>query len=116
MEAKFRLLLQGEQSTSNATSLGNCLLIDISPGGAKFFSPYRIPIGQKNMKVELNFTLFKTPMEVAGTLIWKKESPDGFTYGLDFDEDSEISALIVDELKQLRRAELTKKNQKGENQ
>ena len=103
LDATFRILAGEGTSESNP---GSCQLLDISPGGSKIETDFNIPTVKGQLSVRLKFTLFKTPINVEGTIVWKKQSTDGYQYGIDFVEDPSLSKLIVDELKLRRRTEV----------
>lgn len=103
LDATFRIVV-GEGATKS--NPGDCLLLDISPGGTKIITDFDLPTEQGPVSLRLNFTLFETPIEIEGKIAWKKQSIDGFQYGIDFVEDPSIEKLIVDELKLRRRTEV----------
>ncbi|MFS0688479.1 PilZ domain-containing protein [Sporosarcina sp. 179-K 8C2 HS] len=103
LKASFRILV-GEGA--NESNPGDCLLLDISPGGTKIATDFNLPVEKEPVSVRLHFTLFETPIEIGGKFVWKKQSVGGFQYGIDFVEDPSISKLIVDELKLRRRTEV----------
>lgn len=103
LDATFRIVV-GESATKS--NPGECLLLDISPGGSKIITDFDLPSEKGPISLWLHFTLFETPIEIEGEIAWKKQSVDGFQYGIDFVEDASISKLIVDELKLRRRTEI----------
>ena len=103
LNATFRIVI-GEGA--NESNPGDCLLLDISPGGTKIATDFDLPSEKGPVTVRLHFTLFDTPIDVEGNIAWKKQSVGGFQYGIDFVEDSSIAKLIVDELKLRRRTEI----------
>ncbi|MFC5604669.1 PilZ domain-containing protein [Sporosarcina koreensis] len=103
LDATFRIVV-GEGATES--NPGDCFLLDISPGGTKIITDFDLPSEQGPVSLRLNFTLFETPIEIEGKIAWKKQSIDGFQYGIDFVEDPSIEKLIVDELKLRRRTEV----------
>ncbi|MFS0575470.1 PilZ domain-containing protein [Sporosarcina sp. 179-K 3D1 HS] len=101
LDAEFRILKAEGQSNP-----GECKMVDLSPGGAKLYSSYDIPIGQDEApRLSLKFTVYNYPLEVPGTVLWKKPFNQGHMYGFEFDEDRKIGELIIGELKLRRRAE-----------
>ncbi|HEX5565208.1 MAG TPA: PilZ domain-containing protein [Sporosarcina sp.] len=105
LQGEFRLLLSnGEERKSKP---GECLLIDISPGGSKIYCEFDIPMDQKGVRMSLTFTLHEDPIETNGQIVWKKPSKSAYLYGVDFDPNDETEELIVNELKLMRRSDAT---------
>lgn len=104
MEAGFRIILPGGEGQQS--KLGECKLLDLSPGGAKIFSKFDIPVRGEDVRLHLKFTVYDFPIEVDGVILWNKPYGDGFMYGFEFEEDTEIGELIVGELKLRRRSEM----------
>lgn len=102
-DATFRIVVGESAAESNP---GDCLLLDISPGGTKITTDFDLPVEKGPVSLRLNFTLFETPIEIVGNIAWKKQPIGGFQYGIDFVEDASISKLIIDELKLRRRTEV----------
>lgn len=107
LEATFRILVADE--TRKESGLGNCALIDLSPGGAKLFAKFDIPLERKPVQLQLIFTLFESQINTVGTVVWKKSHRGGYLYGFDIEEDENIAQLIVQELKLRRRFEVEEK-------
>lgn len=103
LNATFRIVI-GE--SANESNPGDCLLLDISPGGTKIATDFDLPTENGPLTVRLHFTLFETPIDVEGKIAWKKQSAGGFQYGIDFVEDPSMEKLIVDDLKLRRRTEI----------
>ena len=95
---------QGRERASPILEAASCSILVQAARKLKPISIYPTVKGQ--LSVRLEFTLFKTPIEVEGTIAWKKQSTDGYQYGIDFVEDPSLSKLIVDELKLRRRTEV----------
>jgi hypothetical protein len=104
LEAKFRIVV--EHGTDVESSPGDCHLIDISPGGAKLFAKFNIPIEHESVRLHTKFTLHEKLIDLQGVIVWKKPYSGGYMYGYDFDEDAAIEHLIVEELKLRRRSEI----------
>ncbi|MCG7344388.1 PilZ domain-containing protein [Sporosarcina sp. ACRSL] len=102
-KATFRIVVGEDMNESNP---GDCLLLDISPGGTKIATDFNLPIEKGPVFMRLHFTLFETPIDIEGKIVWKKQSTGGFQYGIDFVENPSISNLIIDELKLRRRSEV----------
>lgn len=102
LKAELRIIIDEEEGLE--THRGPCHLIDLSPGGSKFFSEYDIPLGDQPVRLKLNFVLHEEPIDVRGILVWKKPSTDGYMYGYEFDEDGAMEKLIVEQLKLRRRS------------
>ena len=104
LEAEFRIVVK--KDTDIESSPGDCQLIDISPGGAKIFAHFDIPLeGVVPVRLHLKFKLYEEMIDLQGVIVWKKPYSGGYVYGYDFDEDTHIEKIIVEELKHRRRAE-----------
>ena len=102
LEAELRIII--DEAEGIETHRGPCHLIDLSPGGFKFFSEYDIPLGEKPVRLRLNFVLHEETIEVRGILVWKNPFKHGFMYGYEFDEDATMEKTIVEQLKLRRRS------------
>ena len=103
LPARFRLQLDDkEKKLSNE---GECELVDISTGGVKFFTFLDLPLHLKKLDLQLEFTLYQHPFEILGTVVWKQPATRGFHYGFEFNEEQQVDALIVEELKHRTRFE-----------
>lgn len=103
LDATFRIIVGEGAAESNP---GDCVLLDISPGGTKIAMDFNLPSEQEPISLRLDFILFETPIKIEGKVAWKKQSVGGFQYGIDFVEDPSQEKLIVDELKLRRRTEV----------
>lgn len=108
LDAKFRILM----SDGKESGVGDCQLIDLSPGGAKLLSMFNIPFQRDAVRMHLEFTLYQVKLDVHGIVVWKESTGNGFTYGFDFDENAQTEQLIVNELKLYRKQEVEKKKNK----
>ena len=108
LEAEFRIIV--EDGAGRESRPGDCYLIDISPGGAKIFAKFNIPLEHEAVRLRIKFTLHEEPIEVRGVIVWSKLSNGGYMYGYDFDEDTLIEQMIVGELKLRRRSEIDSEN------
>ena len=104
LEGEFRIIVEDEQG--GESSPGDCQLIDISPGGAKLFAKFNIPVERGTVRLRIKFTLLEEAMEVPGVIVWRKLYRGGYLYGYDFDEDARLEQIIVEELKLRRRSEV----------
>ncbi|GKV65840.1 MULTISPECIES: PilZ domain-containing protein [unclassified Sporosarcina] len=104
LPAKFRIQLEGEGN--RLSNEGECELLDISTGGVKFFTFLDLPLQSNKIELQLEFTLHQHPFELAGVVVWKQEAEHGFQYGFDFGEEQQADALIIEELKLRKRAEI----------
>lgn len=104
-EARFRIVL--DDDTRKVSGVGECTLIDLSPRGAKLFAKYDIPFVGNEVRITMEFTLFKESIDVEGKIVWKKSYDDGYLYGFEFDAGVETEQLIIEELKLLSRAGLS---------
>ncbi|WP_318615774.1 PilZ domain-containing protein [Sporosarcina sp. YIM B06819] len=103
LEGEFRIVIDDDQGEES--SPGDCQLIDISPGGAKIFAKFNIPVEHRSVRLHVKFTLFEEVIEVLGVIVWRKPYTGGYMYGFDFDEDATLEQIIVKELKLRRRSE-----------
>jgi hypothetical protein len=104
LEAEFRIVV--EHGKDAESSPGECHLMDISPGGAKLFAKFDIPIERESIRLHIKFTLYEKLIDLQGVIVWKKPYSGGYMYGYDFDKNPTIEQLIVEELKLLRRSEI----------
>ncbi|HJF32905.1 MAG TPA: PilZ domain-containing protein [Sporosarcina psychrophila] len=104
LEAKFQIVV--ENGTDTESSPGECHFMDISPGGAKLFAKFNIPLEREAVRLHIKFTLHEKLIDLQGVIVWKKPYSGGYMYGYDFDEDPAIEQLIVEELKLRRRSEV----------
>lgn len=104
LEAKFQIVV--ENGTDTESSPGECHFMDISPGGAKLFAKFNIPLEREAVRLHIKFTLHEKLIDLQGVIVWKKPYSGGYMYGYDFDEDPAIEQLIVEELKLRRRFEV----------
>jgi hypothetical protein len=103
LKAGFRIMIADKPGKES--HLGECSIVDLSPGGAKLFTKFDIPLEGEPVHIHTEFTLYETPIDVRGILVWKKPYSGGHLYGLDFDENHANEVLIVNELKLRRRSE-----------
>lgn len=108
LDAKIRILM----SDGKESGVGNCQLIDLSPGGAKLLSSFNIPFQRDAVRMHLEFTLYQMKVDVYGFVVWKENDGASFMYGFDFDENAQTEELIVNELKLYRKQEVEKKKYK----
>lgn len=92
--------------TDVVSSPGKCNFMDISPGGAKLFAKFDIPLERESVRLHIKFTLHEKLIDLRGVIVWKEPYSGGYMYGYDFDEDVAIEQLIVEELKLRRRTEI----------
>ena len=62
--------------------------MDISPGGAKLFAKFDIPVERESVRLHIKFTLHEKLIDLRGVIVWKKPYSGGYMYGYDFDEDA----------------------------
>lgn len=105
LKAEMRIVVKN--GVDRESSPGDCQLIDISPGGAKIFSHFDIPLdGTLPVRLHLKFKLHEEMIDLLGVIVWKKPYSEGYMYGYDFDENAELEKLIVEELKLRRKSEI----------
>ncbi|WP_438316191.1 PilZ domain-containing protein [Sporosarcina sp. FA9] len=107
LDANFRIVM-GEANEQKSKK-GDCALVDLSPGGAKLFAKFDIPLAHEAVKIQLEFILYQAKIDVLGTIVWKESYHGDFLYGFDFEEDLAKEQLIVAELKLLRKSEISEK-------
>ena len=81
-----------------------CLLLDISPKGAKLFSEKELNPGEKN--VNLKFVLNHETIAADATIVWQQQYEAGWIYGADFERNSIKEMLILSEIRELKEIEL----------
>ncbi|AXH98479.1 PilZ domain-containing protein [Sporosarcina sp. PTS2304] len=101
LPATFRLQLNNEEK--KLSNEGQCEILDISTGGAKFFAFFDLPVRSEKLALQLIFTIHEHVFEIIGNVAWKKADERGFHYGFDFDEGQQVDAIIIDELKHYTR-------------
>jgi hypothetical protein len=104
LEGKFRIVTNGGQESES--SLDDCQLIDCSPGGAKLFEKFDIPVGRVSVRLRAKFTILENLIEIPCVIVWRKPYSGGYMYGYDFDEDAKLEQVIVEELKLRRRSKI----------
>jgi len=104
LDAKFRIIIAEDKESG----LGDCSLIDLSPGGAKLFSKFNIPFQKDTVHLHVEFTLYQVQIDVRGIVVWKEPYHNGYTYGYKFEENLTKEQLIVHELKLFRKMEIEK--------
>ena len=107
LEAKFRIIITDDNWIES--KMGDCSLVDLSPGGAKLFADFELPLDRGPVKIHLEFTLYESKIDAKGPIVWKKPYRNGYLYGFDFEEDMAREELIVAELKLLRKSEIEAK-------
>lgn len=81
-----------------------CLLLDISPKGAKLFSERELEPGEEN--VSLQFVLNHETISADATIVWKQQYEEGWMYGADFERNSIKEMLILNEIRELKEIEM----------
>lgn len=81
-----------------------CLLLDISPKGAKLFSEKELKPGGKN--VNMKFVLNHETIAADAAIVWKQQYEEGWIYGADFERNSIKEMLILSEIRELKEVEL----------
>ncbi|WP_223634030.1 PilZ domain-containing protein [Planococcus sp. 4-30] len=81
-----------------------CLLLDISPKGAKLFSEKELKPGEEN--VNLQFVLNHETITAGATIVWKQQYEEGWIYGADFERNSIKEMLILNEIRELKEIEM----------
>lgn len=81
-----------------------CLLLDISPKGAKLFSEKELKSGEK--AVSLEFILNHETISADAEIIWMQQYEQGWMYGADFERNSIKEMLILNEIRELKEIEM----------
>ncbi|ANU22665.1 PilZ domain-containing protein [Planococcus donghaensis] len=89
-------------STGNLTIY--CLLLDISPKGAKLFSEKELELTTEI--VSLKFILNHEKITAEAKIVWKHCYESGWLYGVDFERNPVKELLISTEIRELKEVEL----------
>lgn len=81
-----------------------CLLLDVSPKGAKLFSEKELASRQKT--VSMKFILNHETITVDATVVWKQKYEEGWLYGADFERNTVKEMLILNEIRELKEIEM----------
>ena len=73
-----------------------CLLLDISPKGAKLFFERELEPREEN--VSLQFVLNHETIRADARIVWKQPYEEGWMYGADFEPNPIKEMLILNEL------------------
>ncbi|MGB6406736.1 MAG: PilZ domain-containing protein [Planococcus donghaensis] len=97
-EIKLKLI----DSTGNLTIY--CLLLDISPKGAKVFSEKELKVAEEI--VGLKFVLNHETITADAKIVWRQQYEEGWLYGVDFERNPVKELLISTEIRELKEVEL----------
>lgn len=81
-----------------------CLLLDVSPKGAKLFSEKELKITDEI--VRLKFVLNHETITADAKIVWKQWYEEGWLYGVDFERNPVKELLISTEIRELKEFEL----------
>ncbi|ALS78033.1 PilZ domain-containing protein [Planococcus kocurii] len=81
-----------------------CLLLDISPKGAKLFTEEELAARQKTARMK--FILNHETITVDATIVWKQKYEEGWLYGADFERNTVKEMLILNEIRELKEIEM----------
>lgn len=81
-------------------------IVDISPNGMSLLSTKQLTNEEKAQPLLLLFCLYKQNIEAQGIIRWERFHPEGYQYGIEMDESSQLENTIISELKQRRRQEV----------
>lgn len=81
-----------------------CLLLDISPKGAKLFSEKKLELGEKTISLE--FVLNHEVITANAEVVWMQRYEEGWMYGADFESNSIKEMLILNEIRELKEIEM----------
>lgn len=106
LSANFKILVNGiaDQMNENYYS---CEILDVSPRGMKMFSNANFGEHTNNMlQFEIHFILDEVSIHAVGDIVWERTYANGKQYGLIFNNQPNLEALIVTELKARRKKEV----------
>ncbi|MFQ3546149.1 PilZ domain-containing protein [Halobacillus rhizosphaerae] len=83
------------------TSEGPGTIMDMSPGGLKLSANFRIPLRSK-IQLSIRTTIANIQLQFAADLLWAKENPDSYHYGVGFINDHHEE--VVEVLKKFRKS------------
>lgn len=100
------ILLRVRDPLNNQVMPANiyCLLLDISPKGAKLFSEKEFKLGEEN--VSLEFVLNHETITANAEIVWMQQYQEGWMYGTDFEHNSIKEMLIFSEIRELKEIEM----------
>ncbi|MBT2570445.1 PilZ domain-containing protein [Planococcus sp. ISL-110] len=81
-----------------------CLLLDVSPKGAKLFSEKEFKSGEENISLE--FVLNHETIIANAKIVWVEQYGEGWIYGVDFEYNSIKQMLILSEIRELKEIEM----------
>lgn len=81
-----------------------CLLLDISPRGAKLFTEKELSGAAE--AVMLEFILNHETIKASAVLVWKQKYEEGWMYGVDFERNPIKEMLILSEIRELKEIEM----------
>lgn len=77
---------------------GEIKFVDISLKGAKLLCNLSLPVS--NTVISIEYPLAKEPFFIQGELIWKKDTSEGFIYGIQFLSESYSEETLLQTLKE----------------
>ncbi|MDQ0155823.1 hypothetical protein [Robertmurraya andreesenii] len=109
IKATFKIVkVDGRDGSANEAS---ALILDLSPNGIKFSSELDLPIYEKQLILEIYFSLNEKMISMLAEPKWKKRmSPSSFTYGLVGLDNEETKKEVIEELKEYVRKNKTSNN------
>lgn len=81
-------------------------MLDISPSGMSLLVTKQLTDEEKEYPLLLSFCLYKQTIESQGVIRWERLHPEGYQYGIEMVESTQLENMIVSELKQRRRQEV----------
>lgn len=107
LEARIEILKQETDLLPVSMGQSEAVILDISPNGMKIISSKNIE-SSENIQIQISFILNETPLDINGTISWKKSTGTHFEYGLFENNSLEIKNLLISELKVYSRNSLKK--------
>lgn len=107
LEARIEIFRQEADLLPISTGQWEASILDISPNGMKIISSKNIQT-LENLQIQISFILNETPLDMTGTISWKKPTGTYFEYGILENNSLEIKNLLISELKVYSRNNLKK--------
>lgn len=98
IQCQFKITRIDDQIINS--DLGAGQILDISPTGIKLLSPLNMTPQNKEIEIEIHFSLDDQTFELPGLLLWqKKDFNNEFSYGVKLEITAEIEHQVVEQLK-----------------
>lgn len=107
IQAKVKMLINGQAIVKNDTEIFEASILDISPHGIKMFAETNFNEGNSPVPLlEVQFILDSSVIVGIGEIVWTKDFGSGKHYGIVFQNQASLEDLIISELKIRRRREV----------